>query len=71
MEQDHRGSNGRYRPMRGFGSFDAAARFCVAHDEVRDYCRYRIRMNEVIPLGVQREQFRARLTELRGMLQAA
>jgi hypothetical protein len=57
--------------MRGFGSFESAARFCVAHDEGRDYLRHRTRLNEVVPLRVQREQFRARLAELRGMLQAA
>jgi transposase-like protein len=44
IEQDHRGIKGRYRPMRGFGSFASAARFCVAHDEVRDYFRHRTRM---------------------------
>jgi transposase-like protein len=71
IEQDHRGIKGRYRPMRGFGSFDSAARFCLAHDEVRDHFRHRTRMNEVVPLPIQREQFRARLAELRGMLKAA
>jgi hypothetical protein len=57
--------------MRGFGNFESAARFCLAHDEVRDYFRHRTRMNEVVPLRVQRDQFRARLAALRGMLQAA
>ena len=71
IEQDHRGIKGRYRPMRGFGSFDSAARFCVAHDEMRDHFRHRTRLNEVVPLRVQRQQFCAQLTELRGMLQAA
>ncbi len=71
MEQDHRGIKGRYHPMRGFGSFPSASRFCSAHDELRDYLRHRTRMNEAIPLGVQREQFRARLVELRAMLKAA
>jgi len=41
MEQDHRGIKQRYYPMRGFGSFEAAARFCTAHDELRDHLRYR------------------------------
>jgi transposase-like protein len=71
IEQDHRGIKGRYRPMRGFGSFDSAARFCLAHDEMRDHFRHRTRMNEVVPLPIQREQFRARLAELRGMLKVA
>jgi transposase-like protein len=71
MEQDHRGIKGRYHPMRGFGNFISAARFCLVHDEVRDYFRHRPRMNEAVPLPIQREQFRARLAELRGMLRAA
>ena len=71
IEQDHHGIKGRYRPMRGFGSFVSAARFCSAHDEVRDYFRPRTRMNEVVPLGVQREQFRARSAALRALLKAA
>jgi transposase-like protein len=71
IEQDHSGIKGRYRPMRGFGNFDAAARFCLAHDEVRDYFRHRTRLNEVVPLRVQREQVCARLAELREMLQVA
>jgi hypothetical protein len=33
--------------------------------------RYRARLNQVVPLQVQREQFRVRLAELRGMLKAA
>jgi transposase-like protein len=71
IEQDHRGIKGRYHPMRGFGSFISAARFCLVHDEVRDYFRHRARMNETVPLPIQREQFRVRLAELRGMLKAA
>ena len=30
IEQDHRGVKQRYYPMRGFGSFISAARFCTA-----------------------------------------
>ena len=37
LEQDHRGVKGRYRPMRGFQTHTSAARFCRAHDEVRDF----------------------------------
>ena len=51
-EQDHRGIKQRYQPMRGFGSFPSAARFCTAHDELRDYFRHRTTMHEVVPLGV-------------------
>jgi transposase-like protein len=66
IEQDQRSIKRRCHPMRGFGNFGSAARFCLAHDEVRDYFRHRTRLNEVVPLRVQREQFRARLAELRG-----
>ena len=62
---------GRYQPMRGFGSFVSAARFCTAHDEVRDYFRHRTRLQEVVPLGTQREQYRVRSGALRTMLGAA
>jgi transposase-like protein len=71
IEQDHRGIKGRYHPMRGFGSYVSAARFCSAHDEVRDYFRHRTRIDEVVPLGVQREQHCARRAELRVLLKAA
>ena len=66
LEQDHRGIKGRYQPMRGFGSFVSAARFCSAHDEVRDYLRHRTRLHEVVPPGVQREQYRTRSAALAG-----
>jgi transposase-like protein len=71
LEQDHRGIKGRYHPMRGFGGLSSAARFCLTHDEVRAYFRRRTRLHEVVPLSVQREQFRARLAELRASLKVA
>jgi putative transposase len=37
LEQDHRGIKQRYYPVRGFGSFQLASRFCTAYDEQRDY----------------------------------
>ena len=43
--------------MRGFGSFDAAARFCMAHDVLRDQLRPRTRFNEVVSLAEQRRLF--------------
>ena len=58
-------------PMRGFGNFVAAARFCTAHDEVRAYLRHHTRLHGVVALGVQREQYRARSAALRAMLGAA
>jgi putative transposase len=71
IEQDDRGINGRYHPMRGFGSFISAARFCSTYDELRDYFRHRTKMGEVEPLGVQQEQYCTRVVELRTMLKAA
>jgi len=41
IEQDHRGVKQRYYPMRGFGSFAAAARFCAVFDELRHFFRVR------------------------------
>ena len=43
--------------MRGFGSLDAAARFCTAHDELRDHFRYRRQLNETVALSEQRRLF--------------
>jgi len=54
---DHRGIKQRDYPMRGFGSFDAAARFCTAHDDLRDHLRPRTRFNEVVSLAAQRRLF--------------
>jgi putative transposase len=71
IEQDHRGIKGRYAPMRGFGTFASAARFCIAHDEVRDYFRAATHMNETVPLPVQRALYLARLHELRVLTGAA
>jgi len=71
MEQDHRGIKQRYYPMRGFGSVDAAARFCTAHDELRDHLRYRQHLNEVVSLADQRRLFQERWGEVCAVLQAA
>jgi transposase-like protein len=71
IEQEHRGIKGRYQPMRGFGTFASAARFCSAHDELRDYLRYRTTMDGVVPLRVQREQFSGPLAALRAMIKVA
>ena len=71
MEQDHRGVKQRYYPMRGFGSFEAAARFCTAHDELRDHLRSRQHMNEAVSLADQRRLFQERWGEVCAVLQAA
>ena len=64
LEQDHRGVKQRYYPMRGFGTSEAAARFCTAHDELRDYFRSRKTTGETVPLAEQRQLFRARWNAL-------
>jgi len=71
MEQDHRGVKQRYYPMRGFGSFAAAARFCSAYDEQRNYFRARSTPQEMVPLAEQRRLFRQRFAALQNLLAAA
>ncbi len=71
MEQDHRGIKQRYYPLRGFGSFDAAARFCPAYDELRDHLRSRRDMNETVSLAEQRRLFQDRWGEVCALMQAA
>jgi putative transposase len=71
LEQDHRGIKQRYYPMRGFGSFRAAARFCTAHDEPRDHFRFRQHLNETVSLSEQRRLFRTRWDAVCQMLRAA
>ena len=71
LEQDHRDIKQRYSPMRGFGSFASAARFCVAHDELRDHFRYRRRLNETVPLADQRRLFQERWGAVCLLLHAA
>lgn len=47
-------------PMRGFGSFTAAAHFSTAHDELRDHYRYRRELTETVPLSERWRQFLGR-----------
>jgi transposase-like protein len=71
LEQDHRGIKQRYYPMRGFGSFAAAARFCTAHDELCDHLRSRHRMHESVSLAEQRRRFQERWDGVWALLRAA
>jgi transposase-like protein len=71
LEQDHRGIKQRYYPMRGFGCFESASRFCRAYDEQRDYFRYRTRPKQTVPLAEQRRMFRQRFGALQSWLMAA
>jgi putative transposase len=64
LEQDHRGIKQRSYPMRGFGTFEAAARFCTAHDELRDYFRSRKTTGEAVSLAEHRRLFRDRWAAL-------
>jgi putative transposase len=54
----------RYYPMRGFGSFVSAARFCSAFDELREFFRTRSRRGQVVSLPEQRRLFAARWRSL-------
>jgi putative transposase len=54
IEQDHRGIKGRYQPMRGFKSGSSAARFCVGHDELRNFLRSRSNRNQHVPANHRR-----------------
>jgi|SRR4051812_41689794 putative transposase len=49
LEQDRRGVKGRYRLMRGFQTHPITARFCRAHDEVRDFLQPATRRKEHVP----------------------
>jgi putative transposase len=71
LEQDHRGIKKRYYPMRGFGNFQAAARFCYAFDELRNYLRFRQRLGEPVSLTKQRKAFCERLAALQAILISA
>jgi putative transposase len=65
LEQDHRGIKQRYYPMCGFGSFVAAAHFCRAFDEVRQFFRVRTTVKQKVSLAQQREAFHQRLDMLK------
>ncbi len=60
-----------YSPMRGFGNFTSASRFCRAFDEVRQFFRVRMTMKQCVSLVQQREGFRHRLDALKVMVLVA
>ena len=70
IEQDHRGIKQRYYPMRDFGTFVSAARFCCAFDELRHYLRPRHTERETLPLTQQRRIFCERLATLQELMVA-
>lgn len=61
VEQDHRGIKQRSYPMRGFGSFTSASRFCRTFDEVRQFFRFRTTIGQSVSLALRRDLFRERL----------
>jgi putative transposase len=71
IEQDHRGIKQRYYPMRGFGRFVAAARFCAAFEEQRQYFRPVTRSGERISLAERRCRFQERWAAVMAELAAA
>ncbi|EWY35939.1 hypothetical protein N825_32075 [Skermanella stibiiresistens SB22] len=68
LEQDHRAVKGRYQPMRGFQTHTSAFRFCLAHDEVRDFLRPGTRRKEHVPAARRRAIHVQRVAALRDML---
>ena len=71
LEQDHRGVKGRARPMRGFKSPISAARFCRAHDEVRNFLRPATRRKQHVPVARRRAIHIQRVAALRDMIAVA
>ena len=70
-EQSHRAVKQRYYPMLGFGTFESAARFCAAFDELRHYLRVRRRGESHVPLAEQRRLFTTRWRSLIAEMAAA
>ena len=71
IEQDHRGVKSRYEPMKGFGAFKSADRFCRAHDELRNFYRPATTRNQKISLSERRRIHRERTAILTQLLLAA
>jgi transposase-like protein len=71
LEQDHRGLEGRYRPMRGFEYPRSAARFCRGHDELRNVLRPRSRHDQHVPADRRRVLLLRRAATVLAILEAA
>jgi putative transposase len=71
IEQDHRSMKQRYYPMRGFGSFVSAARFCAGFEEQRQYFRPVRQSGERVSLAERRCRFRERWATVMAELVAA
>jgi putative transposase len=57
--------------MRGFQTHPSAARFCLAHDEVRNFFRPATRRKEDVPAARRRAIYVQRVAALRDMLAVA
>ncbi len=71
IEQDHRGVKQRYYPMRGFGAFASAARFCTGFEEQRQYFRAQARSDEPVALAARRRRFQERRSAIMAEMVAA
>jgi putative transposase len=71
IEQDHRGIKQRYGPMRGFGSFESAGRFCRAFDEMRRFYRNPGARGTTRSLAARRHHYRERTQALLDIVLAA
>jgi len=60
IEQDHRGIEQRYCPMRRSGNFTSAVRCCCGFEEQRRYFRAQARSGERDALAEQRRHSRDR-----------
>jgi hypothetical protein len=57
--------------MQGFGRVEAAARFCPAFEEVRQWFRSRQRMTQAVSLADKRHLFVGRFAALEALMLAA
>jgi putative transposase len=67
IEQDHRGIKSRYDPVKGFKSFESAARFCPAFDELRHFYRPQSTRNQKVSLAERRSIYLDRTKEFSAM----
>ena len=51
----------------GFESYESEARFCGAHDEQKDYFRFRTKPKQKVSLSEQRQLFRQRFGALHAL----
>jgi transposase-like protein len=68
IEQDHRAIKQRYRPMRGFGAFESAARFCRAFDELQNFYRPHRPRGATLSLSELRNNYLQRTATLEQLL---